>query len=356
MPSDSQQKSILIKERNKNVFSVFDIILNLAQQIKIIIITPVITCLLMIVYLMFFAEPIFTSTSKIVSSSNSAGSSKAMGLAAQFGVNLPTGKSEPNWVYPAILKSRTLAEKVIKRKFNTNEYGQEKSLSQILLFDDDKESFDQNTLNSLAINKFLEMTNISEDKKTMILTIGVNASEASLAAEINAALIQELDQHQHEYNIERANKTKLFIEDRIVDVGGELKVAEDVLREFTTRNRRIDNSPLLQLEQQRLSREVMVLTDVFTTLKQQLETTKIEAVKESDYVVVIDHPYVPIQRSKPKKKLMVIASGLIGIFLGLFIAIIRDIGNYLESKEKSKIDSAKNALKNNLVELVKGVL
>ena len=42
------------------------------------------------------------------------------------------------------------------------------------------------------------------------------------------------------------------------------------------RNRRIENSPSLQLEQQRLGREVTVLTGVFTTLKQQLETTKIE--------------------------------------------------------------------------------
>ena len=44
------------------------------------------------------------------------------------------------------------------------------------------------------------------------------------------------------------------------------------------RNRRIENSPALQLEEQRLSREVAVLTGVFTTLKQQFETTKIEEV------------------------------------------------------------------------------
>ena len=36
-------------------------------------------------------------------------------------------------------------------------------------------------------------------------------------------------------------------------------------------NRRIENSPALLLEQQRLQREVTVLIGVFTTLKQQLE-------------------------------------------------------------------------------------
>ena len=59
---------------------------------------------------------------------------------------------------------------------------------------------------------------------------------------------------------------------------------------------------LLQLEQQRLDREVSVLTNVYTTLKQQFETTKIEELRESGHVVIIDPPYVPISRSKPNKK------------------------------------------------------
>ena len=46
--------------------------------------------------------------------------------------------------------------------------------------------------------------------------------------------------------------------------------AEENLKVFMARNRRIENSPALQLEEQRLSREVAVLTGVFTTLKQQL--------------------------------------------------------------------------------------
>ena len=68
------------------------------------------------------------------------------------------------------------------------------------------------------------------------------------------------------------------------------------------RNRRIENSPLLLLEQQRLNREVSVLTGVFTTLKQQLETTKIEEMREADYVVLVDPPEVPIIKAEPKER------------------------------------------------------
>ena len=105
-------------------------------------------------------------------------------------------------------------------------------------------------------------------------------------------MIKELDSHQRKYNKTKTSNTKKFIEERINSTKNELISAEEKLRVFMDRNRRIENSPALQLEQgrERLGREVTVLTGVFTTLKQQYETTKIEEVKESDYVVVIDPP------------------------------------------------------------------
>ena len=105
----------------------------------------------------------------------------------------------------------------------------------------------------------------------------------------------------------------MFIEERIVETRKELELAEEALKNFRDRNRRIENSPSLQLEQTRLVREASVLTGVYTTLKQQLETTKIEEVKESNYVVVLDQPEAPLDRAYPRKKLAVI-TGLVGVF------------------------------------------
>ena len=107
-----------------------------------------------------------------------------------------------------------------------------------------------------------------------------------------------------------------------------------MLKDFATRNRRIDNSALLLLEQQRLEREVIVLTNVFTTLKQQLETTKIEEVKDSQYVIILDPPEIPLKRSKPNKKFLVVLSGFIGIGIGVFIAFFR-VFTSLRKKEEN---------------------
>ena len=69
-----------------------------------------------------------------MSSSGGGKVSQAAGLAAQFGINIPTGQSEPKWVYPEIIKSRTLAKSMLNKKFDTIEFGPQKSLLQILTF------------------------------------------------------------------------------------------------------------------------------------------------------------------------------------------------------------------------------
>ena len=198
------------------------------------------------------------------------------------------------------------------------------------------------------------MIDIYEDKKTGILTLSINALEPELAAEINNTLIEELDAHQREYNKAKTSETKQFIEERIIDAGKELNTAEDALRDFTTHNRRIDNSALLLLEQQRLAREVTVLIGVFTTLKQQLETTKIEEVKESDYVVVLDPPEVPLRPSKPNKISMVILAGILGIGLGMALAFMKEFAVNSDKEEKDKMSEAKSLVLKNLSELILG--
>jgi len=338
----------------EDTISLMDIMLTLARHLKVIIITPTILCTLTIIYVLFFAKPVYTSTAKIMSSSSGGGVSQAAGLAAQFGIAIPTGQSESKWVYPEIIKSRTLARAVLKQKFDTNEFGKQKSLLQILTYGNNEPEFNLDTLEIMAVNNYLAMIEVSEDIKTAILTLSINALEPSLAAEINKVLIEELDAHQRKYNKAKTSDTKQFIEERIIDIEKELMAAEEDLKVFMDRNRRIENSPALQLEQQRLGREVTVLTGVFTTLKQQLETTKIEEVKESDYVVVLDPPEVPLQRSKPNKKLMVILAGFLGVGLGIIFAFIREFATNSEKEEKDKMSEAKALVLKNISELIPG--
>ena len=349
--SENQDRESLDYYLEEDSMSLSDILLILARHIRIILITPMILCTLTIIYVLFIADPVYTSTSKIMSSSG-GGISQAVGLAAQFGINLSTGQEEQQWAYSEIIQSRTLARSVLNRKYDTEEFGLQKSLIQILTYGNDHPKFGWDTLEIMAVEILLkQMIDVSENINTSIYTINLHASEPKLAAEINKSLIEELDAHQQEYNRDKTRDTRQFIEERIIDTEKELMEAEESLKNFMDRNRRIENSPLLLLGQQRLSREVTVLTGVFTTLKQQYETTKIEEVKKSDYVVVMDSPEVPLMRSKPKKKKMVILAGLLGIGLGIGIAVVLEYVRNRDEEEKEKIGQVKSLLIKNFTQM-----
>ena len=348
--SDPQQLSKI----DKDTIFISDIILSLARHLKIILITPTIICSLTIFHLTFIAKPVYTSTSKIMSSSSNSGITQAAGLAAQFGINMSTTQSGPKWVYGEIIKSRTLAREVLKQKFDTNEFGPQKPLLQILTYGNEEQKANIKTLETLGVDAFLGMIRVVEDRKTSILSISVDASEPNLAAKINEVIIEELDKHQKKYNKANTSDTKQFIQSRIKNTEQELMAAEEDLKVFMDRNRRIENSPALQLEQQRLGREVTVLTGVFTTLKQQLETTKIEEVKESNYVVILDPPEVPLIRSKPHKKLIVILAGIFGIGMSFILILILELTLNITKEDKNKINKAKALGIRNLMELIPG--
>ena len=99
-------------------------------------------------------------------SSSSSGDSQVTGLAAQFGINLSTNQSEPQWVYPEIIKSRTLMKAMLKRKFDTEKYGPNISLLQILTNFNKSSKHDINALEVLAVDNFIGMISLSEDKKS----------------------------------------------------------------------------------------------------------------------------------------------------------------------------------------------
>ncbi len=338
----------------EDTISFTDIMLTLARHLKVIIITPTILCTLTIIHVLFFAKPVYTSTSKIMASSSGGSMSQAAGLAAQFGLALSTAQSEPNWVYEEIIKSRSLARGMLKRRFDTVKYGLQKPLLQILTYGNKELDIGLDTLEIYAVDTFLGMINVTEDRRTGIHTLIINASEPKLSMKLNQALIEELDTHQREYNKTKTSETRQFIEERIINTEKELKATEEALKDFRARNRRIENSPALQLEQQRLTREVSVLTGVFTTLKQQLETTKIEEVKESNYVVVLDPPEVPLERSKPKRKQMVILAGFLGLGLGTVFGYIWEYVKNSDEVHKEKMSMVKKLFLKNISDLIPG--
>ena len=346
-PQPPQQPQYYYEE---DTISLSDILLVLAKQLKLLIITPLIFGVITAFYVKFNVADVYVSSAKIMSSGGGNSGSQLQGLAAQFGISAPGGSEGAQWVYSEIVKSRTLAKSVLKRKFDTNEYGPQKSLLQILTYGDEEPTVSIDTLEIHGANALIGMIEI--ESQGSFYNLSVSTFEPQFAADLCAVLIEELDRHQREYKTEKVKETRLFIEGRIIDIQKELESAEENLKVFRDRNRQIGQSPALLLEQQRLTRETAVLTGVFTTLKQQLEMTKIEEVKESTLIQVLDPPIAPFHRDSPNRRLSVLLSLILGFGLAVIVAFVKEYASNSDDDEKGKLREITELIKSNIAELI----
>ncbi len=324
-----------IWDSNNKEFSILDFLIIVLKRLNILIYIVFIVTIGMFLYLLLFADEIYESSSKIKSSK--ASQNQIMGIASQFGFNVPTNDPEEVWISLDVLRSRNLARKMLSYKFNSKLYGQDRTLFEILTYDLNKNDFDKSTLESLAIDRFQSIFVASENISSSIYTLRVRTGEASLSMNINKQIINELENNQRQYVKIKSTKTKQFIQERILETEKILRNAEEDLKKFRTRNRRIENSPSLLLEQQRLTREVAVLIGVFTTLKQQLENAKIDEVKESEYLIIIEDPEIPRDRVSPKKKNLMLMAFISGIALGMIVSVLLHVNKNIGFKEKEKL-------------------
>tara|TARA_Y100000591_G_C21806305_1_gene685123 strand:+ start:848 stop:1690 length:843 start_codon:yes stop_codon:yes gene_type:complete len=277
------------------------------------------------------------------SGGGSSFNSQAMGFASQLGFQLPFNQKDEKKLYKELITSKILLSRILDKKFFTEKFGTEKRLLDLLLNDRNNiENATQKALHLLQRSIF-----IKEDLRSQIFTLQVNAFEPMLAYEINKVIVNELELYQKDINKIKTKEARIFIEKRINDTKQELDEAEQNLRKFLEGNRRIENSPNLQLENERLDREIQVLTSVYTTLKQNLETTKIEEVKDSDFVIFIDNPNIPFARTSPKRKVLLILSTIFGFIFSCVMITLNDYLKYLKmgfinDLKKNVIKSFKN--------------
>jgi uncharacterized protein involved in exopolysaccharide biosynthesis len=109
------------------------------------------------------------------------------------------------------------------------------------------------------------------------------------------------------------------------------------------------------LSQERLIRNVDVQKGVFITLKQQLELAKVEEVQKGSFVQILDYPSLPIKVSNPIQTSLYIVGGILGLVLGIALALVIEYFNNTDSSEKSKLVAAKDNFLKPFTNLVKTI-
>ena len=92
----------------------------------------------------------------------------------------------------------------------------------------------------------------------------------------------------------------------------ELENSEIELKNFKESNRGYNDSPELFMIYSQKFREVEAKKEVYMTLQQQLELARIEEVKRSPILHILDHAVSPIKKSSPNRLAFLIISSIVG--------------------------------------------
>jgi uncharacterized protein involved in exopolysaccharide biosynthesis len=246
------------------------------------------------------------------------------GLAAQFGLSVPNlDNSQSPAFYADLLRSRTILGQVVDTPYVARENGVERraTLADWLEIDPDA---DPAVRRELAIEQLGELLHVETSPRTAIVTFAVTTERPELSARIADRILSEVNRFNLESRQSQASAERRFTEGRLASVRAELRAAEDRLEAFLRRNRQFRTSPELTLAQERLRREVSLLEDVHTTMAQAHEQAKIEEVRDTPVITVIERPELAVRpdpRGLLKKGMLAL---LLGAALGVVLAFLRE--------------------------------
>ncbi|MGQ0703340.1 MAG: hypothetical protein ACT4PM_09445 [Gemmatimonadales bacterium] len=242
------------------------------------------------------------------------------GVAAQFGVTVtPVEPGQSPSFYADLLRSRELLSALATSRFPPAA-GDSATLLEILGIGGATPALQVER----AVARLRRRLEVSIAARTGVVSLGLAAPTPELAQQVTARLLELLNQFNVSTRRSQASEERRFTEQRLREVMDELRQAEDRLVVFTQQNRDIRSSPRLQAEFARLERQVLLRQQVVIQLSQAAEQAKIEAVRDTPVLTVIERPVVPA-RAASRRLVAWIGFGLVvGGVLGLLWAVWAD--------------------------------
>ena len=290
-----------------------------------------ISVFIVFIYSYFIAEKTYTSESKLFVYGESSSVSELKSLALEYGVSLPQGGTKAKVSSPELfvklVKSKTVLTTIGNQQFlltNGNKMILKDLLTRKSIF-----SFFTNNQKSMhdgdLVIKLNGLINTSLDKRSGIITLSTAMKDPLLAQQTNEQLIDLVNSRFTAIKRLQTTHKRKFVESRISDLELELTNSEIKIKEFKELNRSYSASPQLTLELNTLNRNNKVVEQVYTMLKQQLESMKLQEVEDEKPLIIIDSSNLPHQKSSPITSLNMIYTFILSLFFSIYYyAVIRN--------------------------------
>ncbi|RCW30048.1 Wzz/FepE/Etk N-terminal domain-containing protein [Marinilabilia salmonicolor] len=179
------------------------------------------------------------------------------------------------------------------------------------------------------LKSMTEVVTVSVDDETGLVTIGAELDEPLLTAQVTQKTVELLQKYIIEYKTRQATQNLEFIEARLKEKKAEFETAREAFFEYRDRNRNIIEERT-NIRYQELSDAYNLASQVYQSLAEQKEQAEIAVKKDTPAFSVIEPVKVPLEKSAPKRSMII----LISVFLGGFIGIGLVFGGMVWRKMK----------------------
>lgn len=169
------------------------------------------------------------------------------------------------------------------------------------------------------------------DKKSGLVTITAEAEEPILAAQYVQKSVDLLQKYVIDYKTQQSRQNLDFVQQRFDEKKVEYEATQQAFFDFKDRHRNMVTERI-DLEYQRLSDAYDMASAVYKGLAQQLEQARIAVKEETPVFAILEPVKVPLEKSAPKKKIILVVSIFLGGFLGLGLIFGRLVWENFKAK------------------------
>ncbi len=272
-------------------------------------------------FYVFTATPVYTAKTSILPSeeySNNSNMGSLQGLTNMLPFASMQQSDGITAVIPDIVKSKNLIYSLLKKSFSENGNDSGLSLLEIINVkgDSEEEKLER------AFEKLLKVIDAHHDNATDLITITVDSDKSWLAADLCNKLVEMLNDFAIKYNAGSASYARRFVEEQLVTQKDSLDAIVEVLTEFKKSNVNYLESQDLQAEFLKLEMERRAREEVWIEYRRQYELTRLQEVKDTPVLNILDRAIIPVRPSKPKKLLILAIATVFGFISGCVTAVI----------------------------------
>jgi uncharacterized protein involved in exopolysaccharide biosynthesis len=288
---------------------------------RIVVGLPILLATIVCSYTLLTSRTWTASASFAPSESQAAQMGQLAGIAAQFGFNIPMAASgESPEFYVALLRSGEIRRSAVRSAYRRVDQTQPDTTwitgDLVELFEIRGRS-EHGRLEG-AVEQLGRRMSVGTSPETGMVRLSVQTKWPELSVQVAERLLGLVNEFNLQTRQSQANAEREFVTLRLVEARAELAVAEDSMQAFLQSNRRIEDSPHLGFDRDRLQRVVTLRQEVVISLAQALEQAKIEEVRNTPVITIVEEPYPP---ARPDRRRLIM-KGLVSLALGLFLGIV----------------------------------